>query len=52
MEVIQPIELISIDPNVRGGRSCIAGTTLRVINVVQSWNRLAVLGFGGWRANG
>ncbi|MBL8133964.1 MAG: DUF433 domain-containing protein [Anaerolineae bacterium] len=30
MEAIQSINLISIDPNVRGGRPCIAGTTIEV----------------------
>jgi len=34
MYAIQSIDLISIDPNVRGGRPCIAGSGLRVIDIV------------------
>ena len=34
MASIQSINLISIDPKVRGGRPCIAGTGLRVTDIV------------------
>lgn len=34
--VIQSINLIEIDPKVRGGRPCIGGTTLRVSDVVMA----------------
>jgi uncharacterized protein (DUF433 family) len=33
MAVIQNIELISIDPAIRGGQPCIAGTGIRVTDV-------------------
>jgi uncharacterized protein (DUF433 family) len=36
MATIESINLISIDPNVRGGRPCIAGTGLRVTDVVMA----------------
>lgn len=36
MEAIQSINLITIDPAVRGGRPFIAGTGLRVIDVVMA----------------
>jgi len=36
MDSIQSINLIAINPNVRGGRPCIAGTTLRVTDVVMA----------------
>ena len=34
MDVVQSINLITINPNIRGGRPCIAGTGLRVTDVV------------------
>ena len=34
--VIQSINLIASDPNLRGGRPCVAGTGLRVIDVVMA----------------
>lgn len=34
MEAIQSINLIAINPKVRGGRPCIAGTGLRVTDIV------------------
>lgn len=34
--VIQSINLIAINPAVRGGRPCIAGTGLRVIDIVMA----------------
>ncbi len=34
MEMIQSIDLITTSPEVRGGRPCIAGTGLRVIDIV------------------
>lgn len=36
MEVIQSIDLITTNPKVRGGRPCITGTGLRVIDVVMA----------------
>jgi uncharacterized protein (DUF433 family) len=36
MNTIQSINLISINPQVRGGRPCIDGTTLRVIDIVMA----------------
>lgn len=36
MSIIQSIELISTDPNVRDGRPCIAGTGLRVVDIVMA----------------
>ena len=36
METIERIDLISTNPAVRGGRPCIAGTSLRVIDVVMA----------------
>lgn len=36
MATIESINLISIDPKVRGGRPCIAGTGLRVTDVVMA----------------
>lgn len=33
---VASINLIEIDPNVRGGRPCIGGTTLRVSDVVMA----------------
>lgn len=36
METIQSINLIAINPKVRGGRPCIAGTGLRVTDVVMA----------------
>lgn len=32
--IIQSINLISIDPNIRGGRPCIAGTSIEVSVIV------------------
>lgn len=34
MQQIQSIDLIATDPKVRGGRPCIAGTSLRVTDLV------------------
>jgi uncharacterized protein (DUF433 family) len=34
METIQNIELISIDPDVRSGRPCVAGTGITVADIV------------------
>ena len=34
MDTVISINLISINPNVRGGRPCIAGTGLRITDVV------------------
>ncbi len=34
--VIQSINLIASDPDLRGGRPCVAGTGLRVIDVVMA----------------
>lgn len=34
MEVIQSIDLITKNPNVRGGKPCVAGTGLRVTDLV------------------
>ena len=36
MEAIQSINLITTNPAVRGGRPCIVGTSLRVIDVVMA----------------
>ena len=36
MEVVQSINLIATNPEVRGGRPCIAGTGLRVTDVVMA----------------
>lgn len=36
METILSINLITTNPNVRGGRPCIAGTVLRVSDVVMA----------------
>ncbi len=36
MITVESIDLITIDPEVRGGRPCIAGTGLRVIDVVMA----------------
>ena len=36
MITIESIDLITIDPEVRGGRPCIGGTGLRVIDVVMA----------------
>lgn len=36
MEVVQSIDLITTNPAVRGGRPCIAGTTLRVTDLVMA----------------
>ena len=36
METVQSINLIAIDPTVRSGRPCIAGTGLRVTDVVMA----------------
>lgn len=36
MDAIQSINLITTNPAVRGGRPCIAGTGLRVIDVVMA----------------
>jgi len=36
METIENIKLISINPDVRNGRPCIAGTGLRVTDVVMA----------------
>lgn len=33
METIESINLISVNPDIRGGQPCIAGTGLRVIDV-------------------
>lgn len=34
MDIIQSIDLITINPNIRGGRPCVAGTGLRVTDLV------------------
>jgi uncharacterized protein (DUF433 family) len=36
MEVVQSIDLITKNPAVRGGRPCIAGTSLRVTDLVMA----------------
>jgi uncharacterized protein (DUF433 family) len=36
MDVVQSINLITTNPKVRGGRPCIAGTGLRVIDIVMA----------------
>jgi uncharacterized protein (DUF433 family) len=36
MEVVQSIDLITKNPAVRGGRPCIAGTGLRVMDLVMA----------------
>jgi uncharacterized protein (DUF433 family) len=36
METIQSINLIAINPKVRGGRPCIAGTGLRVTDIAMA----------------
>jgi uncharacterized protein (DUF433 family) len=36
MEAVQSINLITTHPNVRGGRPCIAGTGLRVIDIAMA----------------
>jgi uncharacterized protein (DUF433 family) len=36
MDVIQSIDLIITNPKVRGGRPCMAGTGLRVIDIVMA----------------
>lgn len=36
MVTIQSIDAITTDPNVRGGRPCLAGTEVRVIDVVMA----------------
>ncbi len=36
METIATIDLITINPQVRGGQPCIAGTSLRVTDVVMA----------------
>src|SRR5688500_8081495 len=36
MDTIQSINLIATNPNVRAGRPCIAGTGLRVIDIVMA----------------
>ena len=36
MITVESIDLITIDPQVRGGRPCIAGTGLRVIDIVMA----------------
>lgn len=36
MIIVESIDLITIDPEVRSGRPCIAGTGLRVIDVVMA----------------
>jgi len=38
MDTVQAIELITTNPKVRGGRPCIAGTGLRVTDVVIAHN--------------
>jgi uncharacterized protein (DUF433 family) len=37
METIRSINLIATNPNVRGGRPCIAGTGLRVTDIVMAY---------------
>ena len=37
METIQSINLIAINPKVRGGRPCLAGTGLRVTDLVMAY---------------
>lgn len=36
MDVVQSINLITTNPKVRGGRPCVAGTGLRVIDIVMA----------------
>ncbi|MBX2997283.1 MAG: DUF433 domain-containing protein [Caldilineaceae bacterium] len=36
MDVVQSIDLITTNPKVRGGRPCVAGTGLRVIDIVMA----------------
>lgn len=36
MEIVQSINLITTNPAVRGGRPCIAGTSLRVTDLVMA----------------
>lgn len=36
MVTVESIELITTDPTVRGGRPCIAGTSLRVSDIVMA----------------
>lgn len=36
METVESINLITTNPNVRGGRPCIAGTGIRVTDIVMA----------------